>query len=276
MDYFYQPRTIEDPKLPFSFAGYVIYSGANSYKSTVINILNRHENVEILYFKEGAGKVRNGSEIYEVKGGDIAVVNTNCIHCVYTDTQLSYYYLITDKYFLLENDIDTGSIVFKSIVSDNKTAKLFENVISSYEKKEKFAVACIRASILELFVNLVLNYIDDKKKSNRGANSHMIAALEYIELNLGKTLTVDKIASAAGYSKYHFIRVFKQTTGYTVFTFINMRRCEFARVLLERGENSISEIGEKCGFTDISHFSKTFKHHIGMSPREYKQRNNRH
>ena len=50
------------------------------------------------------------------------------------------------------------------------------------------------------------------------------SVLEYIEENLTEPFSMEELAKVAGYSKYHFIRVFTEVTGFTPADYIRKRR----------------------------------------------------
>ena len=58
------------------------------------------------------------------------------------------------------------------------------------------------------------------------------AAIDYIEQHLDQEIRVDNVAAAAGFSKYHFQRIFKSKTGLAVYEYIQKRRLAQAAALL--------------------------------------------
>lgn len=89
--------------------------------------------------------------------------------------------------------------------------------------------------------------------------------LTYINLHLQESLSLEKIAEYMGYSKYHFLRVFKECMGMTVMEYVN-KRC-----LLKASEEifdgaGILDTAVKYGWQSHSGFSKAFKREYGFSP----------
>ncbi len=92
-------------------------------------------------------------------------------------------------------------------------------------------------------------------------------AIDYIEDNIDKDLNLKNVAEAANFSPYHFHRIFTSFKGETLNNFIKRLRLErAASFLLESRIMPVNLIGEKCGFTSLSIFSRAFKDHFGMSP----------
>lgn len=99
-------------------------------------------------------------------------------------------------------------------------------------------------------------------------------ALEYIESNLKADLTLTDLAQAAGYSEYHFLRVFKEVTHLTPADYIRKRRLsEIAREMDISGR-PISDIAFEYGFNSKENFTRAFKAEHHVLPTEYKAAGN--
>lgn len=76
------------------------------------------------------------------------------------------------------------------------------------------------------------------------------------------------LAMQAGYSTWHFLRLFKKKTGFTPHAFQLIHRLSLARTLLRTG-TAAAEAAVASGFTDQSHLHKFFKLHHGLTPRQF-------
>lgn len=92
----------------------------------------------------------------------------------------------------------------------------------------------------------------------------------YIEANLGEKLSVDELADMAGFSKYHFVRVFKQETGYRVFEYIRSRRMSKAAKQLLITKYNILDIALMYQFESQEAFTRAFKKEYTLSPGKYR------
>jgi AraC family transcriptional regulator len=84
-------------------------------------------------------------------------------------------------------------------------------------------------------------------------------------------LTLDRIAGSVGVHPSHLARVFRRAHGCTVGDYLRNLRIEFACDRLRTTDASLVEIALAAGFSDQSHFSKTFKRQTGMSPAIFKK-----
>jgi len=92
--------------------------------------------------------------------------------------------------------------------------------------------------------------------------------LDYIRDNLSQPLSLDQIAGEFFISKHYLCRIFKAATGFSVMEYIIYSRVLRARQLLQEGV-SVQQAGELSGFSDNSHFIRTFGHLTGMTPGKY-------
>ena len=97
------------------------------------------------------------------------------------------------------------------------------------------------------------------------------ACLSYREEHYQEGITVSDIARAVGTSASYLSRVFKEITGATVIQSMNQKRLGKAKNYLDTTDMKIYEIADALGFENITYFSRFFKKHTGMSPKEYKE-----
>lgn len=98
--------------------------------------------------------------------------------------------------------------------------------------------------------------------------------LGYIEENLYEDISLDQLASVAGYSKYHFLRLFKETFDMTPLEYVRRRRItESVRDLADTDEY-ISQIGYKHGFNSKENFTRAFQTEHHICPSEYRMNDN--
>lgn len=93
-------------------------------------------------------------------------------------------------------------------------------------------------------------------------------ARDFLHDRLDDKVTLDELAHAAGLSKYHLLRVFKSQTGLSPHAYHTQIRVERGRELLRSGL-SISSAAQEAGFLDQSHFTRTFRNYLGLTPGQY-------
>ena len=104
-----------------------------------------------------------------------------------------------------------------------------------------------------------------------GLSQHKLRwAIEYINENLEKDLKLSEIAAIVGMSQYHFVRMFKQSTGLPPHRYLVERRLEKAKRLLTETDLPIAEIAHCVGFANQSSFTKVFRKHTLITPKAYR------
>ena len=94
---------------------------------------------------------------------------------------------------------------------------------------------------------------------------------ELIESRLDADLTLQELATAVGYSRSHFLRAFRATTGVTPHRYVLNRRIERARRLLRETDMSIAQVGYCCGFSSQAHLTLAFRKICGLTPGGYRR-----
>ncbi|MCP4118478.1 MAG: helix-turn-helix transcriptional regulator [Desulfobacteraceae bacterium] len=90
-------------------------------------------------------------------------------------------------------------------------------------------------------------------------------AKEFIAAHLAENISLDQVAKAAGMSKFHFSRRFKDKIGITPHQYLLKSRTQKAKELLKKGR-SIAGVAYELGFNDQSHFGRIFLKNEGVSP----------
>ncbi|MGZ6029971.1 MAG: helix-turn-helix domain-containing protein [Myxococcaceae bacterium] len=112
---------------------------------------------------------------------------------------------------------------------------------------------------------------------DRVGNGHALSStclrrvLEFVDAHLDKSISLDALAHESGTSPFHFARLFKRRTGLAPHQFIIRKRIERARALLSDADLSIGEVAFRCGFSQQSHFTVTFRRTVGVSPSAYRR-----
>ncbi len=160
-----------------------------------------------------------------------------------------YYNLITGEHGFVHKN--KGRI--KSLVD-----RLKQELTSLYPEEHK-----ISSLICDLLSNIYLQEKED-------FSSIIQAAISYINQNFSDRLLVKDVANHLGLSKYYFSRLFTRDTGFSPHNYIRHVRIREAKELLTTLDIPVSEIAEKCGFINTSHFIRVFHENVGQTPLEFK------
>lgn len=85
-------------------------------------------------------------------------------------------------------------------------------------------------------------------------------------------LDIESLANSVHLSRAHFIRSFKETFGETPHRYLQRRRIERAMRMLRETDEDVTGISIDVGFSSLGTFSRTFRDIVGVSPSEYRER----
>lgn len=160
------------------------------------------------------------------------------------------------------------------LLPDSEQTEVLRSTLSACEdnlKSDSFGAKAMADTLLIQFIILINRISSSAPKSPPSVHDIKIErALSYINENLTSELTVDMIAEQVYLSKYHFMRLFKESVGSTVHQYIRQKRLLYAARLIREGINANIAAGE-AGFSDYSAFHRAFKDSFGISPGELKK-----
>jgi transcriptional regulator GlxA family with amidase domain len=90
--------------------------------------------------------------------------------------------------------------------------------------------------------------------------------------HLEESLPLERLAAEAGMSPRHLTRRFKSELGLTPSAYVARLRLEEARRRLETAPANLKDVARTCGFADAQNLRRSFRRHIGVGPRAYRER----
>jgi AraC family transcriptional regulator len=108
--------------------------------------------------------------------------------------------------------------------------------------------------------------------TRRGLDRHRLArVLDFIEDNLEGDLTINRLASIACLSRFHFARAFKAAMGQPPHRYVGDRRLERAKALLAEAERPLADIALALGFSCQASFTRAFRAATSGTPGQYRR-----
>jgi AraC-like DNA-binding protein len=156
--------------------------------------------------------------------------------------------------------------------------KTMLDILSLYTSKSELADVKIYMKVIELFMALreyqleqqkIVMDCDDEKIDEYSEKFGTV--LKYIDTNYMYDITLEQLADVAGYSKYHFSRIFKQYNSMSYLQYINARRTKAAESLLLDPNIPITEVAMRSGFKSLTTFNRIFKDIKHCTPTDFKK-----
>lgn len=269
----YEHHTHPDPDFPIIFHRHVLMPT----EGMPMVYLHWHESVEVLCFFEGTGVVVTDTRKIQLRAGEIAIINSNCLHAIYPlSPTCSYYCLIVDTSLCRQNGILVENMHFQESIRDDRIFCLVENVFRELTEKGPFYKAAVKSAAISLFVLLARDHSsewdDYEKQASQNKKTEIVKkAIAYIRQHFQEDISLDDICEQTGYNRYYFCHVFKEVTGQTILAYVNFVRCSHAKKLLLSGTANVAESAEQSGFRNQSYFTRIFKKQMGMLPSQVGQ-----
>lgn len=153
---------------------------------------------------------------------------------------------------------------------------VIEAVLRSLDKAAEIGLPGLYADSAVYFLanHLLQFHCRTPPSSAFGRDARRMAVAEsLLRDSLATDISLDALAAAVGLSKFHFLRVFKETFGETPFQCLTRLRMERARDLLDTGTLSVTDVALECGYGNPGHFAMAFRRRYGASPVVFRGRN---
>ena len=233
-----------------------------------------HKDVEFVYIYEGNILFNIDGEEVNACAGNLVCANSYAAHCQQLLSRARYVRLYISFNFLKNNGFDSSAFKIQKLIQDPKIDEFFSKITTEAKNNESWHDLNMVAHIFELFAYLARNYSFEAPTTNKSkidnetstTYEHIIAAVDYITQNFKeKNISLDELSKVSGFSKFYFLKMFKQVIGYTPTNYINKIRCDYAKQLILRG-STITDAAFISGYNNLSNFEKQFKLHKGYPP----------
>ena len=256
-------RNYENSDLPIDY-----YFDTTKRKGAIF-LVNKHSDLEIIFITNGTLEIHLDNEVFVGDVGDIIVINPNVLHNIIAlSEEVTYECIIIDKNYLDKNGLLLENKHINEVIKDKTLFNLIRSIKSSVLERQPLYQARVNIDILRLSVGLFEKYSITRDKSTPQNNTliSIEKSIGYINKNFNSDITIDDLAAHIGYSKFYFCRKFKEITGYTPATYVNMQRIRYAYNKLCQSDVTVNDVAFECGFKSVAYFSITFKKYIGINP----------
>lgn len=248
-----------------------------------------HPAVEIIMPLENGYTVIVGQIKYILNPGDIFIIPAGELHHLIAPTSGTRLIFLFDVSMLskikgfsyltpyLSQPIIINKQSYGSIYE--KEAYLMAQMCNDYFSRDSLRELFIYSHLLNFFAYLgkfkmTMDDVENFGSFNTSKQKYLIEKLnkvfDYLDKHYMDPITLEMVSDIAGFSKFHFSRIFKQCSGYNFFDYLCYLRIKSAENLLLNPEVTITEIALQSGFSSLSTFNRTFKKIKNCTPSEYR------
>ena len=274
-----------------------------SFDDTLDMWMHRHEYYEIMYVNSGKITIKISSndklkdiETYNLTQGQFIFLKPNQYHqMIIEKDETAFVYNVEFLPVDYDNEIIKNA---QSIINIDFEKLFFETKLNSFIRGESgFFISTdttqVGTSIKELIfatdqkktskedflsviikeMNLLIEISNCQINKKLGEISYIRKANAYIMENYHRKISIDEIADYVHISKSYLEHQYKKQMGQTILSFINVLRVQKASKLLINSNSHISDIAVQVGYKDKNQLNYEFKKILGMTPREYRKKN---
>jgi AraC-like DNA-binding protein len=169
--------------------------------------------------------------------------------------------------------ITSGAASFLYFESMNtETQQTLKNIaaINMNDDLSNFLVQIkVEELLYHLFHRLSKRENTSQKTVNNADAEKLIEVRNIILADISAPPLIPVLATRIGMSETKLKLLFRQTFGDTIYNYYQKVRMEEAAFLLKQAGYSVSEVGYQLGFSNLSHFSRLFQKHFGITPKKY-------
>ena len=158
-----------------------------------------------------------------------------------------------------------------AVFSETLVKRVMEEFIGKNAGKDELIKECVSA-LLSIFARA---YFEQRAEVLISEENRILVmhSIEYVKNHLDEDLSLSEIVRRSAMSKTSFCTIFNSIVGMPFKEYLNRCRIEKAAELIASGEK-ISAAGNCCGFSEFSTFYRNFKKYMGVSPSDFKKKNN--
>lgn len=222
----------------------------------------------LIYMISGSLNVETEGRVFQAGEGQTVLLDCRKPHLYYCDSSADFLWFH-----------------FSGLASETYCRYLIDQHGNLYTGEQNFAVAmrsdfeaiqqCAAAVLpnehaISCRIHQILSRLAVPDKGV-AVNQLIEPALTHISANYDEEQSLEDLADLCGLSVSHMIRLFKHDCGCTPHDYLVSVRIRMAKLMLHTSDRSVEEIALKCGFNSASHFARSFRKNVGMSPAEFRK-----
>lgn len=247
-----------------------IFEAAMFHGDTSWNFPNMSSPFNRIYFMiDGEGYLENETEKIDLVPGNMYLVPADSRYSYVCPNTMQKFYLHFSLHLLPGVDLFSR---FKTVLQMPYEHELLERILADSKEESILSLLHLKAT----FTQIAYDFFSQEAKNTAYMDSFkgfykQRTVLNYLATNLNASLRIQDLADALHMPVHQLSRTFQQDTGHGLKEYMANQLAQRARHLLLHTDMTIYEIADLLGFSDPYYFSRFFKKHEFVSPREYRK-----
>lgn len=252
--------------------------------------LHSHDFLEINYVEKGTGYYLIEEKEYEIREGDIFIINNQERHMAVHDGTLKLEVIVFDPsllwdrhlgYQLLEPFFNRSASFTNWIRAEDEGYECLMEALNQLREEyqcKKPGWELFVNSWTQLFMAVLYRIYLERRRDELGVSGRrktftkLQPVLDYIHEHYLEQIELDDLVKVASMNRSYLCTCFKNFLHMRIFEYIDQLRIDRACMLLSTTDKSITEIAMETGFNSVSYFNRVFKKIRNLSPGEYRRR----
>lgn len=226
----------------------------------------------LIYIVDGKGCLNYYGKEREINAGDVICLDLSHPHGISTSYNL--------EYFVIGIQGEAFKSVYNLVFSQNyiihpTNQKNIHQIFVDIFKMKQADINYFDIKVVTYIFRILSELVNEQKDMGfNDINSGVMTIdkiKQYINEHLSEDISIQNMAECAGYSKYHFTRIFRSITGLTPGRYLNRIRIERAKQLLIETNLPLDYIAHKTGFKSLSAFVTSYKKLTGYTPGHFRK-----
>ncbi len=238
--------------------------------------MHLHEYFELEIVLSGGGEQNLNGSVYPLAPGTIYFITPIDFHAVTPKGSLEVLNVAfaeslispqLQSHFLNRRD----DLIFSSPEEAEGMAMLIARLQQECQRLDGFADTA-RKHLLELLMFPIARSIKSGTDLHRPSSNRVQDSMRYLFRHFREDVTLAAVAEKSGYTPNYFSHLFHDSCGIRFVDFLTRLRLNYARTMLLTTSQSVSQIAQISGFGSSSNFFRAFRKDTGLSPLEYRQK----
>lgn len=236
---------------------------------------------KLYYIEKGEAILCDTKQEYKLEAGEVYFINGFQIknQCCRVAFEVKWLHFLSDSIFLKQALLKfplVTKLPFSELTVFNPVFASLESFFNDYSMQNKTTNKKVLArylqieSMLSMVVSLLAENSDLDTFYLSGQGSRLFRAIEYMNTNYKKALTLKQLAALSFMSENYFHSLFKKEFTVTPNNYILQLRMNEALNILSNTNLSVTEVARETGYPDAAYFSRTFSKYFSLSPNKYR------
>lgn len=233
--------------------------------------MHLHDYYEMEMVLEGFGEQNLNGTIYQMGPGTIYFLTPIDFHAVTPKGSMKIVNLSFDE-TLLSSQLRLmfmnrrENYIFSAESEPNRTLQAVLELLQAESERDDEHTYICRRDLLE-----VLLYTAARGKGRDNVVTNQVhKSMQYLFRHFREDISLEEVARQSGYTPNYFSTLFHESTGEKFVDFLGNLRLNYAKMLLQSTDLSITEVAEKAGFGSASAMHRKFQKTMGMPPSKFK------